>query len=34
MAPTLLRSEGPLYDGRLVWRIEQISPEWAEEARK
>jgi hypothetical protein len=33
-APTLLRSEGPLYEGGPVWRIEQISPEWAKEARK
>ncbi len=33
-APTLLRSEGPLYVGGPVWRIDQISPEWAKEARK
>jgi len=33
-APTLLGSEGPLYEGGPVWRIEQISPEWAKEARK
>jgi hypothetical protein len=33
-APTFLRSEGPLYEGGPVWRIEQISPEWAKEARK
>jgi len=33
-APTLLRSEGPLYEGGPVWRIDQISPQWAKEARK
>jgi len=33
-APTLLRSEGPLYEGGPVWRIEQISPEWAKETRR
>ena len=33
-APTLLRSEGPLYEGGPVWRIDQVSPEWAKEAHK
>ena len=33
-APTLLRSEGPLYEGGPVWRIDQVSPEWPKEARK
>jgi hypothetical protein len=33
-APTVLRSEGPLYEGGPVWRIEQISPQLAKEARK
>ncbi|HET7106323.1 MAG TPA: hypothetical protein VFI38_05910 [Candidatus Acidoferrum sp.] len=28
-APTFLKSEGPLYEGGPVWRIELISPEWA-----
>jgi hypothetical protein len=32
-APTLLKSEGPLYEGGPVWRIEQISPVWAKEAK-
>jgi len=27
-APVFLRSEGPLFDGGPVWRIEQISPVW------
>jgi hypothetical protein len=27
-APTFLRSEGPLYDGGPVWRMELISPVW------
>ena len=30
-APTFLKSEGPLYEGGPVWRIELISPEWAKE---
>jgi hypothetical protein len=33
-APTVLKSEGPLYEGGPVWRIELISPEWAKEERK
>jgi hypothetical protein len=33
-APTVLRSEGPLYEGGPVWRIDQVSPEWAKESRK
>jgi hypothetical protein len=33
-APTFLKSEGPLYEGGPVWRIELISPEWAKEERK
>jgi hypothetical protein len=28
-APVFLRSEGPLFDGGPVWRIEQISPVWS-----
>jgi hypothetical protein len=27
-APVFLKSEGPLYEGGPVWRIEQISPSW------
>ena len=30
-APTFLKSEGPLYEGGPVWRIELISPAWAKE---
>ncbi|HEV2102090.1 MAG TPA: hypothetical protein VGR58_04860 [Candidatus Acidoferrum sp.] len=33
-APTFLKSEGPLYEGGPVWRIELISPEWAKEDSK
>jgi hypothetical protein len=33
-APTFLKSEGPLYEGGPVWRIELISPEWAKEGGK
>ena len=27
-APTFVRSEGPMFDGGPVWRIELISPTW------
>jgi hypothetical protein len=27
-APSLLKSEGPLYDGGPIWRIELVSPTW------
>ena len=27
-APTFLKSEGPLYDGGPIWRIETVSPVW------
>ena len=27
-APDFLRSEGPLYDGGPIWRIEQLTPVW------
>jgi hypothetical protein len=30
--PTFLKSEGPLYDGGPVWRIELASPEWGKKA--
>lgn len=33
-APTFLKSEGPLYEGGPVWRIELISPEWTNEGGK
>ncbi len=29
MAPVFLKSEGPLYDGGPIWRIELASPVWA-----
>ena len=33
-APTFLKSEGPLFDGGPVWRVELISPEWTKEGGK
>lgn len=33
-APTFLKSEGPLFEGGPVWRIELISPEWPKETGK
>jgi hypothetical protein len=33
-APTFLKSEGPLFEGGPVWRIELISPEWTKEGGK
>jgi hypothetical protein len=32
-APVFLRSEGPLYQGGPVWRIELASPEWPKEPK-
>ena len=33
-APAFFRSEGPLYHGGPIWRIELVSPRWAAEQRK
>jgi hypothetical protein len=30
-APTFLRSEGPMYEGGPIWRIELVSPSWDEQ---
>jgi hypothetical protein len=32
-APVFLKSEGPLYEGGPIWRIEQISPVWPRKSR-
>jgi hypothetical protein len=31
ISPAFIREEGPLYDGGPIWRVEQISPEFAHE---
>jgi hypothetical protein len=33
-APAFFRSEGPLYHGGPIWRIELVSPRWGTEQRK
>ena len=33
-APSFLRSEGPLYEGGPIWRIELASPTWPKEAQR
>jgi len=33
-APAFFRSEGPLYHGGPIWRIELVSPRWADGLRK